>query len=346
MKKWILLLCVMLVTLPSAGCVNKASSNSSEFVLIDTSETIAKEESTISQNLNSFDPVTLNTTVSEVINDPEFGDFGRLLFPVDLTIDSSMTLNDISSPNTYIWYSDIQPVKTVEIINALKKHVENGEQIFYSIYSQEEIALDPSKADTGLFYFKGIPGKEFAIMSAGGGFMYVGAMHDSFPHALEVSKLGYNAFALIYRPDYAYDDLAQAIGFIDDHADELEVKRDGYSLWGGSAGARMAASLGRGDAMAQYGRTDIPQASAVIMQYTGYTAVSNNDAPTYACVGTNDGIASWRTMQSRLESLSDLGIPTEFHSYQGLSHGFGLGTGTVAEGWINDAVAFWENQIE
>ena len=49
-------------------------------------------------------------------------------------------------------------------------------------------------------------------------------------------------------------------------------------------------------------------------------------------------------MQSRLESLSALGIPTEFHSYSGLPHGFGLGTGTVAEGWLNDAVRFWQQQ--
>ena len=35
-------------------------------------------------------------------------------------------------------------------------------------------------------------------------------------------------------------------------------------------------------------------------------------------------------------------FPTGFHSYSGLSQGFGLGTDTVAEGWINDATAFWE----
>ena len=52
-------------------------------------------------------------------------------------------------------------------------------------------------------------------------------------------------------------------------------------------------------------------------------------------------------MQSRLNTLtSRYEIPTEFHSYEGLGHGFGLGTGTVAEGWINDAVAFWEAQME
>ncbi len=202
---------------------------------------------------------------------------------------------------------------------------------------------DPQKRNTGLFFFRGNPGAPFAVCNAGGAFAYVGAMHDSFPHALELSKLGYNAFALIYRPDDAYEDLAQAITYIHDHADELGVSASGYSLWGGSAGARMAAVLGNADYLYQLtGREDIPQASAVIMQYTGYNTVSPQDAATYACVGTSDGIAPWRTMQRRLQSLSNLGIPTEFHAYEGLPHGFGLGTGTVAEGWLTDAVRFWE----
>lgn len=289
---------------------------------------------------------TQDTTVGEVIHDPAFGDFGRLLFPVDRYISENMTLADISSSDVYVWYSNIDADKTVEIVNDLKTRAENGEQVFYNIYSDDEIEEDASRADTGLFFFKGDPGAKFAIMNAGGGFMYVGAMHDSFPHALEVSKKGYNAFALIYRPDYAYEDLAQAIAYIYDHAEELQVDKEGYSLWGGSAGARMAAELGNASyGPAYYGRPDIPQAAAVIMQYTGYSDASPQDAPTYACVGTNDGIASWRTMQRRLEALEGYGIPTEFHVYNGLRHGFGLGTGTVAEGWINDAVAFWEAQM-
>lgn len=122
----------------------------------------------------------------------------------------------------------------------------------------------------------------------------------------------------------------------------LKVDPDDYSLWGGSAGARMAAALGNADNAKAYG---IPQAGAVIMQYTGYSYASAYDAPTYANVGTSDGIANWKTMQSRLNTLESYGIPTEFHAYEGLPHGFGLGTGTAAEGWINDAVGFWERQV-
>lgn len=85
---------------------------------------------------------------------------------------------------------------------------------------------------------------------------------------------------------------------------------------------------------------DLPQPSAVIMQYTGHSDYTENDPPTFACVGEGDGIANWRTMERRLTAMSTLGIPTEFHHYPGLPHGFGLGTDTVAEGWLDEAVAF------
>lgn len=101
-------------------------------------------------------------------------------------------------------------------------------------------------------------------------FAYVGAMHDSFPHARKLSMQGYKAFALIYRPgaQTACEDLARAITFIFDHAEELEVDTSCYSLWGGSAGARMAAWLGT-YGPAAFGGDDLPQPGAVIMQYTG-----------------------------------------------------------------------------
>ena len=51
-------------------------------------------------------------------------------------------------------------------------------------------------------------------------------------------------------------------------------------------------------------------------------------------------------MRRRLEILDSMGIPTEFHVYEGLGHGFGLGTGTVAQGWIFDALRFWQKQID
>ena len=296
----------------------------------------AEEPSIISKTMDAY--YNRQTHINDVMNDPAFGDYGRLIFPVNTGYWSGTTLEQLD----LTWYNYIDPDKTVEVCNYLRNHAAD---CFIDIYTEAEKQANPQLRNTGLFFFRGDTGKPFAICNAGGGFSYVGAMHDSFPHALELSKQGYNAFALIYRPGDAYEDLARVITYICDHADELGVQRDGYSLWGGSAGARMAATLGNSANLRSLtGRTDLPQASAVVMQYTGYTTVSPYDGPTYACCGTSDGIASWRTMQSRLESLSALGIPTEFHSYDGLPHGFGLGTGTIAEGWINDAVRFWQSQ--
>ncbi len=321
------------------SCTDRIEASGSQPQVVEN----GKEHTDNPQNNN--DMFTKQSTVREVISNPAFGNFGRLLFPVDRQINENMTLEEVSSSSVYVWYSHIKSDKTVDIVNDLALRGQSGETIFYDIYTDGEKRANPSKNDTGLFFFRGNAGAPFAVMNAGGGFMYVGAMHDSFPHALEASKQGYNAFALIYRPDDPYTDLARAIEFIHDNAEALGVDPANYSLWGGSAGARMAAVLGNYGYLRQLtGRTDIPQASAVIMQYTGYSDASRQDAPTYVCVGTSDGIANYRTMQRRLETLDSYGIPTEFHAYQGLGHGFGLGTGTVAEGWINDALGFWKAQ--
>lgn len=172
---------------------------------------------------------------------------------------------------------------------------------------------------------------------------YVGAMQDSFPHALELSRKEYNAFALIYRPgaQTACEDLARAIAFVFTHAEELEVDTSGYSLWGGSAGARMAAWLGS-YGTASFGEQAYPQPGAVIMQYTGLGEVYGNEPPTYACVGDRDYIADERVMRWRIETIRSQGTPAEIEVFPGLAHGFGLGTGTSAEGWLDHAVAFWE----
>ena len=340
MRKGFFTALFLLLWLGLCACQRAATPGTKAFM---HTEQATKTEQAVT-DLNYFDE---NSTVGDVISDAAFGDFGRLLFPVDRAVSEDMTLKEVSSSSVYVWYSEIKADKTVEIVNYLKKQVNSGEQIYYPIYSGAEIKADKTKADTGLFFFKGNADEKFAVVNAGGGFMYVGAMHDSFPQALELSKMGYNAFALIYRVDNAYEDLAKAIEFIEDNASILGVDKNNYSLWGGSAGARMAAVLGNADYLYRFtGNTDIPQASAVIMQYTGYNYASKNDAPTYACVGTNDGIANWRTMQSRLNMLESYGIPAEFHTYKGLYHGFGLGTDTVADGWMKDAVNFWEDNSQ
>ena len=304
-------------------------------------ESSAKKESTM-QAETLFH---LETKVVDVINDPAFRGHGRLIFPADRHISRDLALKDIG--DILVWYNNVRPERTVEIVNYMKTQVQKGQQIFYDIYSDEEKQKDPRKRNTGLFFFRGRPGNRFALLNAGGGFSYVGAMHDSFPHALELSRKDYNAFALIYRPDAqkACEDLARAIAFIHTHAGELQVDPSNYSLWGGSAGARMAAwlsSLGT----ESFGEKPCPRPAAVIMQYTGLSEVYGNEPPTYNCVGTGDWIASSHTMQRRIQAIRANGTDAEIEIFPGLPHGFGLGEGTVAEGWIHRAAAFWDRQCK
>ncbi|MBQ9397239.1 MAG: hypothetical protein IJU08_01940, partial [Bacteroidales bacterium] len=155
---------------------------------------------------------TRTSKIADVMADPSFEGFGRLLFPVNTGYWSGSTLEDLR----LTWYNYIDPEKTVEIVNTLKARADAGKKVFLNIYTEAEKAADPAKKNTGLLFFEGHKGAKTAICNAGGGFSYVGAMHDSFPHALELSKKGYNAFALIYRPGWetAMDDLARTIALL------------------------------------------------------------------------------------------------------------------------------------
>ena len=101
-----------------------------------------------------FEAFTKDSTVEDVISDPAFGDFGRLLFPVDIHVPDDLTMEEVSSSQIYLWYSNIQTEKTLDILNSLKAQALSGEPVFYQFYSEEEMEADPSKRDTGLFFFR------------------------------------------------------------------------------------------------------------------------------------------------------------------------------------------------
>lgn len=301
-----------------------------------------------SDNLKEiYEHVSINDRIIDIVNHPAFEGFGRFIFPLEWRIPNrDMTLRNVSSLLPY--HSNVRAENATDTINYMIDKVMNGEKIFYDIYSQQEKQNINSKNNTGLFFFKGKPGAPFAIVCAGGGFSYVGAIHESFPHAIELSKMGYNAFSLQYRAngeEIACEDLAAAIAFIFENAELLQVGTQGYSVWGGSAGARMAADIGT-YGIAYFRQHNYPKPAAVVMAYTGHSSYSKNDPPTFSVIGENDGIASVSVMERRANAMKAAGIPVEFHRYKNQAHGFGLGIGTSAEGWINLAVKFWEKNKE
>jgi hypothetical protein len=57
-----------------------------------------------------------------------------------------------------------------------------------------------------------------------------------------------------------------------------------------------------------------------------------------------DGIAPPSAMERRIAALRRAGTEVEYRKYPNFGHGFGPGTGTSAEGWVVDAIRFWERQ--
>lgn len=292
--------------------------------------------------------VTSETTLGEVVDHPAFSGVGRLLLPWDdRPVDRGMRLHDVGRLLPY--HTHVEPGVVASALNRMIDVAAAGHRIAYDIYSPAEKDADPSKRNTALFLLRGRPGAPFAVISPGGGFAYVGSVHEGFPYAAEIATRGYNAFVLKYRAGQggavATQDLAVALSFVMRNARDLGVATSGYSLWGSSAGARMAASIGSHGA-ATYGGDDLPKPAAVVMAYTAHSDWSRTEPPTFVVVGQRDSIAPPSAVKARVAALRAAGNDVEFHEYPGLPHGFGLGTGTVAEGWAGGAMRFWERQLK
>jgi acetyl esterase/lipase len=291
-------------------------------------------------------PLSANSRIRDILNHPAFSGFGRQILPWDdRPYDENMPLADIGSLLPY--HTQVRPETVVGSLNRMIDDVGKGRTVFYDFYTEAQKRADPTKEQTGLFFFRGRPGAPFAVVSPGGGFSYVGSVHEGFPYAAEISGKGYNAFVLKYRAGQggaiATQDLAAAITYIFENAEALGVGTQGYSLWGSSAGARMAASIGS-HGIVRFGGKDLPKPSAVVMAYTAHSDHSADEPPTFVAVGEQDGIAPPSAMERRIAALRQAGTEVEYRKFNDLGHGFGLGTRTSAEGWVAEAIRFWENQ--
>ena len=70
----------------------------------------------------------------------------------------------------------------------------------------------------------------------------------------------------------------------------------------------------------------------------GQTSVSGDFPPAFITVSEDDRIVNAETVEQRVRDLKKAAVEVEFHKYKNVGHGFGLGVGTEAEGWIGQAV--------
>lgn len=286
------------------------------------------------------------STLQDLLDHPALAGFARLLLPWDdRAYDRRLPLRDVATLLPY--HSHVDPASVVGGLNALIDDVRRGRPVFHDIYTARDTAEEPTKGNTGLFFLRGRPGAPFAVIAPGGGFAYVASLHEGFPYAVAIRDRGYNAFVLKYRVGSgggpATRDLAAAVSYIFRNAKSLGVSTEGYSLWGSSAGARMAAAIGS-HGTARFGGDDLPKPSVVVMAYSGHSEVAAREPSTFVVVGEHDGIASPSVMERRAAAVRATGARVEVHRFPRLGHGFGPGVGTTAEGWLGRAIDFWEKR--
>ncbi len=290
--------------------------------------------------------LTTRDDVRDLVTHPAFKGFGELLLPRDDNVsDYGTPLSNVASLMPY--HGSVRPDEVLDAVNHMIDEVSKGRKVFYDIYTEQQKQQDPAKRNTGLFFFRGNPNAPFAVLCPGGGFSYVGSLHEGFPLAQRISQSGLNAFVIRYRigsEQNATEDLAASIAYIFQHANALGVSTNDYSLWGGSAGARMVGNIAL-EGTSAYGGGHFPKPATVILAYTGQRSWSRGCPPAFVTVAANDGIVDVRAVDRRVEDLRRAGVEVEYCRFQSAGHGFGLGTGTDAEGWLDSAVRFWRRHI-
>lgn len=201
--------------------------------------------------------------------------------------------------------------------------------------------------------------------------------------AWALHEKGYAVFVLRYRSFFdATDnapvwDIGNALRFIEDHAAQFDVQPQDYAVCGFSSGGQIAALLGSDSTTFGYQAFGLPQPAALLLGYpinnfaevkpvyhvvidpyelgwryywTNISDVVNaNYTPVFFWYGKNDVYMKrmgYCLQGPTLErALASSGATYQCLVFDNAPHAIGTGRGTDAEGWVDQAVDFWEEQV-
>ena len=218
-----------------------------------------------------------------------------------------------------------------------------------------------------------------AFLVPGGGYYMVSSFIEGVPIAKKLNALGISSVIVYYRLKKKalypapVEDLARAIREVLSKADEYHIDPKRYSIWGASAGAHLAAAFGTKNM--GYPLYRLPKPTALVLAYpvismtkelghkqshdffVGKDATPEQEAfasieqhvdadypATYLWCSDDDNVVKPDNTRRMIAALEAAGVPHRDKIYHGVMHGAGPATGTAAEGWVNDAVAFWQKQ--
>lgn len=256
-----------------------------------------------------------------------------------------------------------------------------GRQVTYKVYMAEEIAAEANRNEVELYYFPSHTEKtKYVVVMSGNVLNKTSNLSEGYATAWQLHELGYTVFVLRYRVfqkasnNAPLDDLGNAIRYITDHAAEFGVQTEDYALLGYSSGGHLAGLFGSEEH--GYRNYGVPKPGALLLGYpindffeykpiyhmmmdpwvlqdryyewTISGAVTDDYPPVYHWYGMDDYVFPllWYPAQrpALTRTLKEHHIPYKEVIYRRATHGVGTGSNTDADGWINDAVAFWEEQ--
>lgn len=252
----------------------------------------------------------------------------------------------------------------------------------YPLYSKTEIKVAPSRKAVKLDCYVVGNNAPSVLILPGGAYSMVSDFNEGKPFAEYFTTHGVNAFVLWYRVGAAarypapVEDVTRAMQFIKSHASDWALDSTKVALMGSSAGGHLASYFAVEYAYydkeyegAVYGI----KPSALVLCYPVITMgklthavsrrrflgllsgraeqntasvekrVTENYPPTFVWHNKDDQSVPYENSVMLKEALEEKGVRCELHLYEHGGHGIGLGEGTDAAGWIDDAFAFLQS---
>lgn len=325
--------------------------------------------------------ITPETTMKELRENPSIKGSGIYTYSQELENPCKRKLWANSTLRTYV--NSHVAEDCAKGLNRLIENYNSGTQITYKVYTPEEIAEQPEREDAEIYYFPGSQTNGKYALIIGGNALFTSAeLREGVSTAEILNEMGYTAFVLRYRVGWnagenaPLEDVGHAIRYITAHAAEFGVQPEDYALIGYSSGGQIAGLFGS-DALGWY-QYGVPKPGAVLLAYSVNDFfelqqpwkliidpqapsdkyyyyqlrvsdyITSDYPPVYHWYGRNDitlMCMNWAAQGPVLErALVKNGVPHVQVVYNNGPHAVGPGRGTDADGWLNDAVAFWEEQ--
>ena len=324
--------------------------------------------------------ITLQTTMQQLRANPSIQGSGFYTYSNEWSESDPRWKNN--TVEEYVGSAAAQDA--VDALNLLIENYNSGLQITYQVYSAEEIAANDQLGMVQLYYFPAkTANAKFALVVPGNGGPTTAELNEGAAVAWQLHEEGYAAFVLRYRSfldasdNAPVKDIGNAVRYIEANAAQFGVQAEDYAICGFSSGGQIVGLLGSDSEVFGYKAFGIPQPAALLLGYpindffevkpvshvlidpmtlgwryywTNISDVVNaNYTPVFFWYGKND--VYMKRMGFCLQgptlerALAASGATYKCLVFDNAPHAIGTGRGTDAEGWVQQAVAFWEEQV-